>query len=132
MFDQGGDWAASVSINGTDLFVVPLPAIAVAAAADRIGAEGQPPAMAASREALHHADAEKETTPLAPLPAAAVERAVVRARKKEYMESLKRIIERVPPALFPWWRRLPFLGPDRNSIPVGQPLDDEQIEMLRK
>jgi hypothetical protein len=95
--------------------------------------------MAPSREAFHHADAEEETTPIGPLPAAAasmdmdMERVVrVRKQKQEYMESLQRIIQRVPPAPFPWWRRLPFLGPDRNSIPVGQPLDDEQIEMLRK
>jgi hypothetical protein len=50
---------------------------------------------------------------------------------EEYEESLRRII-RVPPAPFPWWRRLPFLGPDLNSIAVGQPLDDEQLEMVRK
>jgi hypothetical protein len=100
--------------------------------------------MAPSREAFHHADADaEETTPIGPLLATAasmdmdmdmdMERVVrVHKQKQEYMESLQRVIQRVPPTLFPWWWRLPFLGPDRNSIPVGQPLDDEQIEMLRK
>ncbi|TVU48385.1 hypothetical protein EJB05_08019 [Eragrostis curvula] len=95
--------------------------------------------MASSREAFH-AD-EEETTPLvgvgqtapeieAPDGAAPMER-VVRTRAEEYEERLRRIIL-VPPAPFPWWWRLPFIGPNPNAIPVGQPLDHEQLEMLRK
>ncbi|TVU42686.1 hypothetical protein EJB05_09106, partial [Eragrostis curvula] len=37
-----------------------------------------------------------------------------------------------PDAPFPWWRRLPFVRPNLNAIPVGQPLNADQIEMLCK
>jgi hypothetical protein len=87
--------------------------------------------MAPSTEAFH-ADA-KETSPLVGVgqEAPEAEAAPAVASMEEYEESLRRII-RVPPAPFPWWRGLPSLGPDLNSIAVGQPLDDEQLEMVRK
>ncbi|KAL6848452.1 hypothetical protein ACP4OV_021746 [Aristida adscensionis] len=52
-------------------------------------------------------------------------------RQEEYLKSLARIV-RVPPAPFPWWRRLPFLGPTGDCVAVGQPLYPEQVDMLRR
>ena len=90
--------------------------------------------MPPSMEAIPiHADAEKkETTPLVGVAQAAPSAADdASTRRKEYLKSLEGIIL-VPPKPFPWWRRLPFLGPDRSCVAVGQPLLPDLLETLRE
>ncbi|TVU42481.1 hypothetical protein EJB05_08890, partial [Eragrostis curvula] len=95
---------------------------------DRIGGA----AMASSRVTIHEEIASLvgggQVAPEAKDPLAV---AVARTPVEEYQERLRRIIG-VPAALFPWWRRLPFVRPNLNAIPVGQPLNADQIEMLCK
>lgn len=96
--------------------------------------------MASSRKAFHAdteeivpliADRQADPVAVAPGPAAAaapMERSLD-ARRAECRKRLEEIT-RAEPVPFPWWRRLPFLRPDRNSFPVGRPLNAEQINML--